>query len=135
MGVCSATKANGEPCTLPAIGKHGYCWAHNPATTEQRRKRASKGGKGKAAKKVSVLWDEVRAVISKVEEGSLTPPQGNTMIRGYNTLIELAKLDIEQGELEISQRRLELDEEERTTLREDVEALKAAEERRSPWGA
>jgi hypothetical protein len=105
-----------------------------PCNARAAPQEGLKGGKGKAAKKVAILWDEVRAVISKVEEGSLTPPQGNTMIRGYNTLIDLAKLDIEQGELEISQRRLELDEEERTTLREDVEALKAAEERRSPWG-
>ena len=117
MSVCSATKANGEPCTLPAVGKQSFCWAHSPATQEQRRKRASKGGKGKAAKKVSVLWDEVRAVIAKVEEGSLTPPQANSMIRGYNTLIELAKLDIEHSELEIAQRRLGLDEEERLELR------------------
>jgi hypothetical protein len=99
---------------------------------------ASKGGRGKAAKRVAVLWDEVKAVIKAVEEGSLTPPQGNTMSRGYTTLIALARLDIEQGELEIAQRRLELDEEERTEIRRRLEELEAhiqSSARGNQWGA
>jgi len=132
MGVCSATKRNGEPCTLPANGKHGLCWAHDPATAEQRRRRAQRGGKGKAAKRVSVLWDEVRSVIEGVEARRLTPGQGNTMLRGYNTLIELARLEIGQSELEIQQRRLELDEQERLELLTRLEALEEALEQAKP---
>jgi hypothetical protein len=124
VGVCSATKRNGEPCTLPATGKHGLCWAHHPATAEQRRRRASRGGRGKAAKRVAVLWDEVRAVIAKVESGELEPPQGNTMLRGFNTLIALDRLDVERSELEIQQRRLELDEQERRELVVEMEELR-----------
>ena len=124
MGVCSANKRNGEPCTLPATGKHGLCWAHHPATAEQRRKRASRGGKGKAAKRVAVLWDEVRAVIKGIESSALEPPQGNTMLRGYNTLIALDRLDVERSELEIAQRRLELDEQERRELVAEMEELR-----------
>ena len=124
MGVCTATKRNGEPCTLPATGKHGTCWAHDPSTAEQRRRRASRGGRGKAAKRVAVLWDEVRAVIAKVESGELEPPQGNTMLRGFNTLIALDRLDVERSELEIQQRRLELDEQERRELLVEMEELR-----------
>ena len=126
MSVCSATKRNGEPCTLPATGKHGLCWAHDPATAEQRRRRASRGGKGKAARRVAILWDEVRAVITSVESGALEPPQGNTMLRGYNTLIALDRLDVERSELEIAQRRLELDEHERLELIERLERVEEA---------
>ncbi len=36
MGVCRATKANGEPCTLPANGPQGLCWAHDPANHDKR---------------------------------------------------------------------------------------------------
>jgi hypothetical protein len=124
VGVCTATKRNGEPCTLPATGKHGTCWAHDPSTAEQRRRRASRGGRGKAAKRVAVLWDEVRAVIAKVESGELEPPQGNTMLRGFNTLIALDRLDVERSELEIQQRRLELDEQERRELLVEMEELR-----------
>jgi hypothetical protein len=41
-------------------------------------------------------------VIAKVELGELEPPQGNTMLRGFNTLIALDRLDVERSELEIA---------------------------------
>src|SRR5215208_2425068 len=135
MEVCRANKRNGDPCTLPANGKQGYCWAHDPATAEQRRRRASRGGKGKAAKRVAVLWDEVKSVIEGVECERLSPSQGNTVLRGYGTLIDLAKLDIEQSELEIQQRRLELDEQERLELVSEIEEMHEilAARKEKPW--
>ena len=137
MGVCTATKRNGEPCTLPANGKHGLCWAHDPSTADARRKRASRGGKGKAARRVAGLWDKVEDVIVGVEAERLTPSQGNTMIKGYTTLIALDRLDVERSELEIAQRRLELDVQERTELVERLEELELTMEARRdrPWGA
>lgn len=124
MGVCPATKRNGEPCTLPAHGQQPYCWAHSPETAERRKRVASRGGKGKAAKRVAVLWDEVRTLIKSVESGELEPPQGNTMLRGYNTLIALDRLDVERSELEIAQRRLALDEQERLELVQEIEQMR-----------
>jgi hypothetical protein len=136
MDVCRATKGNGDRCKLAATGQQGYCWHHAPENAEQRKKVASRGGKGKAARRTAALWDEVKGVISDIAEDHLTPPQGNTMLKGYSTLIALERLAVEQSELEIEQRRLELDEEERTVLKEDVAALKEAEERRRhTWGA
>ena len=133
---CSATKANGEACTLPANGQHGLCWAHAPENAEKRRRVASRGGRGKATKRVAVLWDEVRSVIEGVEAERLSPQQGNTMVRGYGTLIQLSRLDIEQAELDIARRRLELDEEERTEIRTRLEELEQyLETKRDPWGA
>jgi hypothetical protein len=123
VAVCTALKRNGEPCTLPAIGKQETCWAHSPETAEARRKRASRGGKGKAARRVAGLWDEVGDVIVGVEAERLSPSQGNTMLRGYSVLIDLDKLDVERSELEIAQRRLELDEQERTEILQRLEEL------------
>jgi hypothetical protein len=81
----------------PLTGSTAIVGSNDPTTAEARRKRASRGGKGRAAERVAVLWDEVRAVIEGVEGRRLTLGQGNTMIRGYNTLIDLTKLDIEQA--------------------------------------
>ncbi len=136
--VCSATKANGEACTLPETGQHGLCWAHAPENAEKRRRVASRGGRGKAGKRVAVLWDEVRGVIEGVEAERLSPPQANSMVRAYTTLIALSRLDIEQAELEIARRRLELDEEERTEVRERLEELEELMQARKDgnrWGA
>ena len=135
MSVCRATKANGEPCTLSAQGQHGYCWAHDPANTAKRKEVATRGGKGKAARRTNALWEEVRRVIAGVEEGRITPPQGNTVLKAYGVLITLEKLSIEQSELEITQRRLELDVEERTVLKERMAALEEHAQRTRTWGA
>jgi hypothetical protein len=137
VGVCTARKRNGEPCTLPAIGKQDTCWAHSPETAEARRQRASRGGKGKAARRVAGLWDKVEDVIVGVEAERLSPSQGNSMLRGYTTLIALDRLDVERSELEIAERRLALDIQERTELvarLEELEQLMEAKKER-PWGA
>jgi beta-phosphoglucomutase-like phosphatase (HAD superfamily) len=111
--------------------------AHDPATAEQRRRRASRGGKGKANRRITALWEKVEDVIGGVEVGRLESPQGNTMLRGYSTLIGLARFEVEQAELEIAQRRLELDVEERTELIKEVEELRELLEARKDnrWGA
>lgn len=127
---CTHIKPNGVRCKGTATGQNSLCWAHDPANAQTRQQIAAKGGKGKGARRVAALWDEVRAVIEGVEKKRLTPGQGNTMIRGYNTLIELVKLDISQGELEIQQRRLDLDVEERTELKQQVEELLELAERK-----
>jgi hypothetical protein len=137
MGVCRATKRDGTRCTLPANGKHGLCWAHSPETAEARRKRASRGGKAKAARKVAGLWDKVEDVIVGVEAERLSPSQGNTMIKGYTTLIALDRLDVERSELEIAQRRLELDEQERLEVLariEELEEMEKLRKERERWG-
>jgi hypothetical protein len=138
MNICRATKANGEACSLPPIGEHGFCWGHAPETKEKRRKVASRGGKAKAHRRTAVLWDEVREVIKGVEKKRLTPSQGNSMLRGFGVLIELARLEVEQSELEIAQRRLELDEQERLEVVKRLEELEEAMVTRSEssrWGA
>jgi hypothetical protein len=85
------------------------------------------------------LWDEVRGVIANVESGSLEPSQGNTMLKGFTTLISLDRLDVERSELEIQQRRLELDEQERRELLVEMEELRQMvetnNERRGYYGS
>ena len=40
-----ATKPSGERCKGRAIGGSEWCWNHNPAHEEARRRHGSKGGK------------------------------------------------------------------------------------------
>ena len=55
MGQCAAIKRNGEPCTLPANGPHGLCWAHDPKNAEKRRRGASRGGKARANREIPAI--------------------------------------------------------------------------------
>ena len=133
--VCRATKADQTPCTLPAQGQQGYCWAHSPENAQKRRQVASRGGRGKKARRTNELWDEIKRVIHKVEAEQISPPAANSMLRGYSTLLGLARYQIEESELEIAQRRLELDEEERLELTKEVEEMREllASRKGQPW--
>jgi hypothetical protein len=138
MAVCSGIKRNGGRCTAVVPPEQTYCYQHDPARETERRRNAAKGGKGKVSRRVAPLWNEVREVIKGVEAGRLIPSQGNSMLRGFGVLIELARLEVEQSELEIAQRRLELDEQERLEVvrrLEELEEAMSTRDGRGQWGA
>jgi len=93
MSRCRATKANGEPCTLSANGKQGFCWAHDPATAEQRRRRAQRGGRAKGNREVSTLKEEIKTVIADVRAGDLDRNDAAVMIQGYRALKDFIALE------------------------------------------
>lgn len=93
MGECRATKANGEPCTLPANGPEGFCWAHDPANAEKRRKQASRAARAKGSREILLLKEEIKAVISEVRAGELDRNAAAVMLQGYRTLRDFIELE------------------------------------------
>jgi hypothetical protein len=93
MGVCRATKANGEPCTLPANGLNGFCWAHAPENAEKRRRAASRAARSKGNKEVSILKEEIKDVISEVKAGDLDRNDAAVMIQAYRALKDFIALE------------------------------------------
>jgi hypothetical protein len=78
MSLCSGIRADGGRCRAQAIGNSEWCFNHHPAYEEQRRRRASKGGKrggrgrpqaelGDIKRRLSDLADEVLA--GEVDKG------------------------------------------------------------------
>jgi hypothetical protein len=92
-GRCSFIKANGERCRGTATGKHGLCWAHDPANAEQRRRAASRGGRAKANREVAGLKSEIREVITDVRNGDLDRNDAAVMIQGYRALKDFIALE------------------------------------------
>ena len=87
MNQCSATKANGERCTLPAKGSHGLCWTHAPENAAKRRRNASKAATAKADKEVREVKREIRELIRSIREDGFDPTAANAINRLYNTLL------------------------------------------------
>jgi hypothetical protein len=87
MNQCSATKANGERCTLPAKGSHGLCWTHAPEYAAKRRRNASKAATAKADKEVREVKREIRELIRSIREDGFDPTAANAINRLYNTLL------------------------------------------------
>ena len=93
MAVCRANKRDGTPCTLPANGPDGYCWAHSPDNAAKRKQAASRAGRAKPSREVANLKAEVRSVIAKVESGALDRTDGAVVLQGYRVLKDLVELE------------------------------------------
>jgi hypothetical protein len=68
---CTATKRNGEPCTLPSNTHSGLCWAHDPANREKRRRGQSRGGKAKPTRELARLGARFEELADKVLSGEI----------------------------------------------------------------
>ena len=78
---------------MPANGPSGWCWNHDPANRERRRRAASKAAKAKGNKEVSQLKDEIKLVISEVKGGDLARNDAAVMIQGYRALKDFIELE------------------------------------------
>jgi hypothetical protein len=100
---CTAIKRNGERCTLLAKGQQGVCWAHDPKNADQRRRTASRGGKGKPSREIRGLKKELEDLAAGVLEGRIERANAVAVNQILNTrarLIELERKIREQEELE-----------------------------------
>ena len=108
--VCTATKRDGSPCTLPANGPQGLCWAHDPKNAERRRKGASRGGKAKANRELPQIKTLLEDLTERVLSGELqTGPAAvaNQLINTRLRAVELERKIKETEELEERLARLE----------------------------
>ena len=91
---CSFTKPNGERCGGTAQGAQGLCWSHDPKNAAERRRTASRGGRGKAnteARAVRKLMDELT---DRVLEGDLEPKEAHAIVALQN--IKLRSIEVER---------------------------------------
>jgi hypothetical protein len=92
-GQCSFIKASGERCRGTFTGQRGLCWMHDPANADQRRRAASRGGRGKANREVATLKEEIKSVIKDVKAGDLDRNDAVAMIQGYRVLKDFIALE------------------------------------------
>jgi hypothetical protein len=103
VGTCKARKRNGEPCTLPANGPQGLCWAHDPKNAERRRKGASRGGRAKANRELPAIKALLEDLTERVLSGDLeTGPAAvaNQLVNTRLRAIEQERKNKETEELE-----------------------------------
>jgi hypothetical protein len=100
---CKATKRNGEPCTLPAQGEQGLCWAHDPKNAERRRRGASRGGRARANRELPTIKALLEDLTDRVLSGDLaagTAAVANQLINTRLRAIEQERRNRETEELE-----------------------------------
>jgi hypothetical protein len=75
MSRCSAIKANGQRCGGRAIDGSQWCWNHDPAYAEARRRNATKGGKrggrGRPSAELARLQERFEELVERVLSGEV----------------------------------------------------------------
>src|SRR5215212_7154575 len=107
VGVCRATKANGEPCTLPANGPQGLCWAHDPANREKRRRMASKAARSKPSRELVGVKAQLQDLTQDVLAGDLETGRAAVANQLINTRLRAIELERKIRETEGLEERLE----------------------------
>src|SRR5215217_3300148 len=107
MALCRATKANGEPCTLPVNGQQGLCWAHDPKNAERRRRGASRGGKAKANREIPAIKARLENLEDRVLSGDLETGRAAVANQLINTRLRAIEIERKIREAEELEARLE----------------------------
>ena len=108
MAVCRATKRNGEPCTLSVTEGDGYCWAHSPRNSEQRRLSASRAGRAKPSRDLASIKAQLQELADKVLTGEID--RGDAAVAGQLLNIKLRALEVERKWRETDELQAEIEE-------------------------
>jgi hypothetical protein len=123
---CTAIKASGERCKGRAIEGSEWCWNHNPAHADERRRHGSKGGRrggrGRPITELGSLRDENADIRRRLLEGELLPNVAAVAVQSINTDIRALGATLKAREQEELIERLE-------------ELERHLETKRGPWGA
>ena len=93
MPRCAGKKGDGTPCERIVGSSQEYCYAHDPAFAEDRKRTASKAARSPAASRSS---REIRQIKGRLEDLAVANQIANTQLRA----IELERRVREQDELE-----------------------------------
>ncbi len=100
MGLCRATKANGEGCKAPATGPDGWCWAHAPENAEKRRRMASKAAKAKPNRELRDVKALCEDLTERVLAGHLLPGPAAVANQLINTRLRAIEQERKNRETE-----------------------------------
>lgn len=70
---CPATTLKGGQCSGSVPDGKYWCWYHDPANSDKRRRAASKGGKGNRSKVSKDLHQLLESLTEQVVGGELEP--------------------------------------------------------------
>jgi hypothetical protein len=124
MARCAGKKGDGSPCERIVGSSRQYCYAHDPAFAENRKRAASRAArspaKGRSTSEIRQIKGKLEALYGAVLEGSVTRQAAAVANQIANTqlrAIELERRVREQDQLEERVDELEdlLEEAERAT--------------------
>jgi hypothetical protein len=116
---CTAIKPSGERCKVRAIEGSEWCWNHDPAYAEERRRHGSRGGKrggrGRPQAELANIKQRLSDLADDVLAGRVAKGTGAVVSQVLNVYLRAVSVELKARE--------------QLELIERLEALEAALER------
>jgi hypothetical protein len=107
MPRCPGFKRDGEQCTATVEPPQIYCWWHDPANAEKRRRAASKAARSKPSREIRDLKKQLEDLAEAVLSGGVDRGDAVVVNQILNTRARLIELERKVKETEELEERLE----------------------------
>jgi hypothetical protein len=107
MARCAGTTRDGRQCTAIVKPPNEYCYQHDPARSEERKRNASRAGKSTGGREIRDLKKRISEVVEAVLEGSQDRGRAAVAIQGFNSLRGVLELERKIREVDELEARIE----------------------------
>jgi hypothetical protein len=107
MVKCSGIKRDGGRCEVVVSGQQTYCYHHDPATAEKRKRVASKGGRSKPNRELADIKRLVGGLVAGVLKGTTDRADAAVCGQLLNTQIRAVAVELKVREQQDLIERLE----------------------------
>jgi hypothetical protein len=105
--VCAGTKRDGSRCTATVEAPQTYCWWHDPANADERRRAASKAGKSRPNRELAGIKAQLRDLTRDVLVGDLETGRAAVANQLINTRLRAIEQERKNRESEDLEARIE----------------------------
>jgi hypothetical protein len=107
MPRCSHVYGDSSQCKRIVSAEQEYCYSHDPARQEERKRNAARGGKAKASGEIGRVKARLQALADAVEGGTLD--KGVAAVAGqiWNVYLSAVRTELKVREVTELESRLE----------------------------
>jgi hypothetical protein len=107
---CAGTKRDGSPCTATVEPPHRFCWWHDPANADKRRRAASKAGKSKPSRELAGIKQRLSDLAEDVLAGEVDRAVAAVASQVLNVYLRAVSMELKiREQQEITERLEELE--------------------------
>ena len=107
MPRCAANKPDGSPCERIVGASQSYCYAHDPANADKRRRDAAKAGRSTPNGELKEVKGLLKKLTQRVLVGELQTSSAAVANQLINTRLRAIELERKWKEIEELEARLE----------------------------
>ena len=114
---CCGFKHNGEPCSRIVGGAFTYCYSHDPTRSEERKRNASKAGRGNSQRelrqlkeKLHNLLDDVLSSVVDTGRAAVAANVANALSKVYATSLKVKEAEELEGRIRQLEEQVDIEE-------------------------